>query len=227
MDEMTVSPPPDIAARDYCLRGEAAYRRSSREDNELAATLCRKALEIDPGDAPAYVGLSDVYTQRGHNLGLDRAWLDAAIEAADKAIALDPQLAGAHRSLAVACLHKGWLRKGLEASREAFRLDPADAAAAQMIGWMLWFTGRADQAVPWMEQGVALQPADPWTHFYAGNAYLGIADFPRAAARYGRAVELQPNFSSGHAGLIFTHLSQGADDQAREQAAMFRASPPD
>lgn len=218
---------PDATARDFCLQGESYYRRSTREDNATAAALFTKALEWDPGHAEAYVGLSDVYTQRGHNLGLDRAWLDAAIDAANRAIGLDPTLAAAYRSLAVVYLHKGWLRKGLAAAREAFELKPDDSVAAQMIGWMLWFTGRADEAVPWMEQGVALQPTDPWAYFYAGNAYLGSTDYPRAEAMYGRSVELQPNLSSGHAGLIFTYLSQGKDAQAGEQASSFRAAPPD
>jgi tetratricopeptide (TPR) repeat protein len=64
-------------------------------------------------------------------------------------------------------------------------------------------------------------------YFYAGNAYLGIADFSLAAARYSHAIMLQANFSSGHAGLIFTHLSRGADAQATKQAESFLACPPD
>lgn len=96
-----------------------------------------------------------------------------------------------------------------------------------MIGCTLWFKGRADEAVPWMEKGVALQPTDPWANFYAGNAYLAITHYPRAEAMYARSVELQPNLSSGHAGLIFTYLSQGKDAQAGEQVASFRAGPPD
>lgn len=217
----------ETTAREYCYQGETHYKRRRREDNRTAAAMFTRALEIDPAYAPAYIGLSDVYRQRAHNLGLDRAWLDAAIQMASAAIALAPQSSGAHRALATACAQKGWLRRGLKAAQQAIQLDPSDAAVAQMVGWLLWFTGRADEAVSWMEQAVALQPADPWMHFYAGNAYLGIADFPQAASRYGQAVALQANLSSGHAGLIFTHLSHGADDLAREQAAIFLASEPD
>src|SRR5687767_9574676 len=100
------------SAREYLLQAEDRRRWGTRADSEEAETLYRRALDCDPEYAPAYAGLGALYVQRAHNLGLGRTWLDAAIEAAERAIALDSGLADAHRAVASACTHKGWLRRG-------------------------------------------------------------------------------------------------------------------
>ena len=136
------------SAQEYRSRAEDRRRRATRAASEKAEALYRRALVSDSTYAPALAGLGALYVQRAHNLGLGRTWLNEAITAAEQAIVLDPQLADAHRAVASACTHKGWLRRGLEANRRSYELAPS-AMAAQGIGWTLWFTGRADEALPW------------------------------------------------------------------------------
>ncbi len=104
-------------------------------------------------------------------------------------------------------------------------LDPNDVSALRDLGWLLWFTGRAHEALPLLKRALALDPAFRWSHFWLGNAYLALALYEDAEAMYGKAVALKPNLSSGHIGLICTYLSQGKYEHAVEQNRRFRANP--
>ncbi len=90
-------------AHDYCLRGREHYARANRQDNVTAVACFRTALDLDPACAAAYVGLSLAYSQRVTALDLARTWLDEAVTAAEKAIAIDPHLPAAYRAIWTAC----------------------------------------------------------------------------------------------------------------------------
>jgi hypothetical protein len=49
------------------------------------------------------------------------------------------------------------------------QLDPADTAAHVRGGWVLWFTGRPGEALPWLGTAVEQEPGDRWIHFFLGN----------------------------------------------------------
>ncbi len=212
-------------ARDYCLRGQEHHARADRQDNEAAVACFQRALDLDPACAAAYVGLSLAYSQRVTALGLARTWLDEAVTAAEKAIAIDSHLPAAYRALWTACYPRQRQRTMEDAIRKVVDLDPGDASALRDLGWLLWFTGRADQALPLLKRALALDPALRWTHFYLGNAHLALELYEEAEAMYGKAVALKPDLSSGHIGLICTYLSQGKDEPAVEQNRRFRANP--
>lgn len=214
-------------AHDYCLRGREHYARANRQDNETAVACFRTALDLDPACAAAYVGLSLAYSQRVTALDLARTWLDEAVTAAEKAIAIDSHLPAAHRAIWTACYPRQRQRTMEDAIRKMVDLDPNDVSALRDLGWLLWFTGRAHEALPLLKRALTLDPPFRWSHFWLGNAYLALALYEDAEAMYGKAVALKPNLSSGHIGLICTYLSQGKYEQAVEQNRRFRANPDD
>ena len=91
--------PSDLTAYDLYLLGSAAIYRETPEDNEEAIALLKRSLEIDPGLARAWRALSLAYLQKTW-------WADTAedrrlgLEAAERAVKLDPQDADAHAVLA-------------------------------------------------------------------------------------------------------------------------------
>lgn len=211
-------------AHDYCLQGQEHCSRGNRQDNEAAVAYFQKALELEPTCAPAYAGLSLAYVQRAGPLGMGRNWLDDAISAGEKAVGIAPDLVEGYRALSTAYYRKGWHRKQLEASRQLLALDPKQASGPLNPGWPLWFTGHADEALPYLKSALAVAPTSAWAHFYVGNASLALELYDLAEEMYGKAVELS-NLSSGHIGLICTYLSQGKEGQARAQNQRFRANP--
>lgn len=93
------------------------------------------------------------------------------------------------------------------------------------MGWLLWFTGHADEALPHLKKALEIDPQSHWGHFFMGNASLALELYERAEEMYGKALELKGDLSSGHIGLICTYLSQGKREQAIEQNMHFRANP--
>ncbi len=213
---------------DYYLQGKELLAHNTPEDNDAAIACFQKALELDATYAPAYAGLSLAYAQRaaplGLGLGLGSNWLDNAISAAEKAIEIAPNLDESYCALATAYYRKGWHRKQVEASRKLLELNPNQASGVLNPGWPLWFTGHADEALPYLKNALALAPASAWAYFYVGNASLALELYDQAEEMYGKAVELE-NLSSGQIGLICTYLSEGKQEQAIEQNRRFRASP--
>ncbi len=212
-------------AHDNYLQGKEYYVRRSGDDNNAAVGCFKRALELDARYALAYVGLSLTYSQRAINLGFGRAWLDEAIAAAEKAIEIDENLAEAYRALWVAYYPKLLLRKMREVANRVIELNPNDGEPLRDMGWLLWFTGHADEALPHLKKALAIDPTSHWGHFFLGNASLALEMYDLAEEEYGKALELKPALSSGHIGLICTYLSQGQQEQAIEQNRHFRANP--
>ena len=152
----------------------------------------------------------------------DRA--EAAISLLERAIELEPSHGDAYLALASIYRARGWLRRELALWLGRFDLDPGDPEASERIGWILWFIGRARDALPWLERTVALWPSGRWATFYRGNAYLWLQDYDRARQMYGRQLELQPDHSSAHAGYLWTLLAAGNDEEARVRMPVIRSN---
>ncbi len=137
-------------AHDCYLQGKELYDRNTREDNDASVALFKKAIELDPNYAQAYVGLTLAYNRlRAHGVDRGSSWRDA-ITAGEKAIALDPDLAEAYLALWSAYWPKRWLRKLREGASRRVELNPNDADALEDLGWMLWLAGHADEALPYL-----------------------------------------------------------------------------
>ena len=103
-------------------------------------------------------------------------------------------------------------------------MDPTDPDAHERIGWILWFTGRAEESLPWLERNLALRPNGKWGRFYIGNANLILGRYAEAERAYRSAIEAQPDLSSAHAGLSWTLFAAGRVDEARAQCDRMRTT---
>ena len=89
----------NLAAYDLYLQGRDYYYRYQKDANETAIQLFKRAIRLDLSYPLGYAGLGDAYALRVNRFGEPEVWADSAIAAAQKAIALDPDLAEAHKAL--------------------------------------------------------------------------------------------------------------------------------
>lgn len=134
------------------------------------------AIRRDPTFAPAYVGLANAHRELGTNLSGGEPSGQAQLkvmDAARKALELDPQLAEAHNLLA-AMDRSQWQWTEAEAEyRRAMELNPNDAGANfEYTNWLL-SQGRTEEAVAWGQRAHEHDPlavsgtAIAWVLFHA------------------------------------------------------------
>jgi adenylate cyclase len=87
-----------VESYEYFLRGRQLVRRFNRPGLEGGRQMFERAIEIDPGYAPAWAGLADSHSWTFEWWGGDQSNLDEADRASRKALELAPGLAEAHAS---------------------------------------------------------------------------------------------------------------------------------
>jgi tetratricopeptide (TPR) repeat protein len=206
----------------YAAEGLNELSRATVASNERAVQLFERAVSVDAGFGVAYMGLASAHVQRTDDLGLGPSWLEPAVKAGRRAIELDPSLGDAYVALGRAYRIRGWLREELQLWQRRTRLDDSDPNAKEKIGWVLWFTGRADESLRWLQAALALRPEGRWTHFFLGNANLSLRRFDEAERMYAKALELNPDHSSAQAGVIWTLLAAHRDEVAGSHLRRFQ-----
>jgi tetratricopeptide (TPR) repeat protein len=204
--------------------GTSALSEGTPESNERAVALFERALDTEPRFGPAYVGLAKAFLERADELRLGDQWFDQAVAAGEKAVELDPSSIEGCLTLSFAYRAKGYLRKELDLWQRRAQLVPDDTTARIRAGWVLWFTGRPDEALPMLQTAAAQRPEDRWVHFFLGNTNLALGDYDEAERMYRKTLEHYPNHSSAHAGVIWSLLAAGNDEEARSRLRLFQAS---
>jgi serine/threonine protein kinase/Tfp pilus assembly protein PilF len=208
----------NLTAYDYYLKGRDYYYRYHKQDNEIAIELFKKALELDLEYALAFAGLGDAYAQRTLKFGFASTWVDSAIEIANKAILLDPDLAEGYKALGLAYIAKSRIRQALEANHKAVQLNANHYPALINIGWSYFNLGRFEEALHYMKKSLALNPTGAYDCYGIGSVYLKLNDLAKAEKWFDRALELQPDFIYAHAKLVEMYLGQGKHQQAMEHS---------
>ncbi len=159
-----------------------------------------KAIEIDPGYALAYAGVSDAY----RSLALSAEYppketLEKSITAAKKAIELDDKLPEGHVTLAIATFWyaRDWPTTETEL-RTALELDPNSAIGHIYYAHFLSNMGRHAEAVKEAGKARAIDPVSPFVSALEGLFLMQAGRPDEAIAQYTKASEIDPNFWMPH-----------------------------
>jgi TolB-like protein/Tfp pilus assembly protein PilF len=143
------------------LQGQFALDKSnSRAEIDESIRYFQEAINTDATFAPAYVGLARAYDRLATVFIGVPPWQmrPRVIQAAQKALALDPTIAEAY--VLMAGVHQQqWHWADAEAGyRQALELNPNDAAAHRGLARWLMFQGRLDEALGWARRARELDP---------------------------------------------------------------------
>jgi serine/threonine-protein kinase len=206
---------------DAYLKGLPHLNKTTPEGQKIALQYFDLALEIDPNNALAHVGVSNVWALR-YQLGMvpRQEAMPLITEPIEKALELDNTLADAHEILAGYRCFTEWDWKGAEKGfQQALRLNPNLAGAHQVYSHLLCIMGRADEALPHIERALELDPLNPLTHHFYGIVLKFHRRYDDAIAAFRTALEIEPNFMPAK-GMIFVTL--GAKGMYDEVLAIWR-----
>jgi TolB-like protein/Flp pilus assembly protein TadD len=135
----------------YMETGTFTYPGQEAIDSGLskAESAARRALELDPGQASAYVALGNVLRDRFDWVNAEAAYREA--------LALDPDNAEAHQQFSEML---GATGRTSEAVRSAARATALDAAPIRynILAWSLSLDDRQEEAILAYERGILLDP---------------------------------------------------------------------
>jgi tetratricopeptide (TPR) repeat protein len=190
----------------------------TKEGLAEAERLFRKALEIDPQLARAYVGLAYVYEYR-LEFGLDTPADNQAkqMEAARNAVRLDPTDGETQLILGHAFAYQGMADQALEQFVKAETLAPNNADLLILIAWYLPQLGQPDRAVTLVEKALRLNPNYPyWYNQGIRYVYFFGRKFDKSV-KYAKLVT--DPFAADYACLAAASAMTGDMEGARVAAA--------
>lgn len=158
-----------LMARQYSVTGNLGDRGRS----EALIRLCRRAVQLDPNYARAWALIALTQTNMRFYLGGQG---DSGLEATDRALALDSDLADAHAAKAVYLVH---MRDFDGASSEiavALRLDPESYEVHRAAGRVGYAKRDLLGAIEHLEKASALMPTDYWSCGMLVSAYHAVGD---------------------------------------------------
>jgi adenylate cyclase len=207
-----------LEAYDLVLRGHEERKQTTREGNAEARRLFVKALDLDPGYASAYAGLSWTHLQSWQFLwSTDRASLERARELGERAIALDNTLADAYHLLGQIYLWQKEHDRAIAQAERAIALAPNDADGYETLAEILGWSGRAEESVRIIRHAMRLNPRYPFFYLWTlGHAYYLLERRQEALDAFGRIVQLNPNFVPAHAYRAVLLSELGRMKEARE-----------
>ncbi len=213
---VTRSRPVDHEAYNLTLKGRFFVERLGQKDFERAVEYFRQAHERDPEYAPAWAGLSKAYAGQADNGYVPTAdGYRRAREAAEKALALDPQLADAHLAM-------GWIQHSYDwnwaaadvSNRKALALEPGNAQVLRYSGRLAVTLGRWSEAIDLMNKAIERDPLQPNAYSNLGLVLQAVNRDTEAEAAIRKALELDPDGSSRHRALGRVLLLQDKTDAA-------------
>ncbi|HEX6307486.1 MAG TPA: protein kinase [Longimicrobiales bacterium] len=197
------------------LEGRHFWNKRDIESFRKAVTLFREAVDRDPLYAPAWAGLADSYEMLSSSMNSPEQAIQVARAAAERALAIDADLAEAHTALATILLNQelDW-SEAERHFRQALALNPSYALAHQRYSALLAGTGRLDEAVRSSQRAQELDPLSLYARASAGyNLYLARR-YAEARVQLEATRDLDPDFGLTHLNLVLLHLQTRSYDRA-------------
>jgi adenylate cyclase len=207
------------------LLGRYEFAKYTQTGWNNAIRYYEQALRIDPEFALAYCGLADNYAYMGSVVMPEKEAIAKEKEFAQKALELDPELAEAHMSLALALVAVYDWRNGLKEFDRALELNPNLAFAYELQAWTLNGLGRFDEAIAKTRKAVELDPLNPFFQMSLSFYQYWARQYDDAIAQSRKTLAMDPNSAISHVLLGLSFLKKG--DTAGAIAELQKSKAPD
>ena len=200
-----------VEAHNAYLQGHFYFQRRNLEDYRMAVGFFDQATRLDPDYALAYAERSEAWAWIG-DLSSEQqkeAWAAAGRDA-EKAVAIDPDLAEAHAALGWVRFYIEWkFAEGLAELRRAQQLSPWNPTANDLMARVVVYLRQFEEAEKLARQAIELDPLayQPRTSLARVLFTEGKLDEAEASGRMG--VELQPTAAGCRRWQVFVAIQRG------------------
>ena len=184
-------------AYDLYLKGRYFWnqRESGPGAMQRAIGFFQQAIALDSNFARAWAGLADAYSfLPGFASEPPGDAFAKAKAAAQRALALDSNLAEVHRSLGVIAVFHDWdWPTAAHELERALALDSTDASAHLFYAWYDRCMGRLDEALAESKTARRLDPLNQTFNARVGTMLMQMRRYREAEAALKQAIELDPS----------------------------------
>jgi adenylate cyclase len=208
-----------LMARQYSVIASLGDARMA----ESIMRLCRKALELDPNYAAAWALIAVTQVNLRFYMGLQS---DDGLAAAERAIALDPNLAEAHAAKGVVLTFQTKHGEALAEVQKALKLDPESYEVNKAAARLFYTMRNHAAAIVHFEKAADLMETDYWAcgmlnHSYnhAGDEEAARRAAQRTLARTEKIIAQDPNNGSAMGFAIDALAKLGEAERAKNLMA--------
>src|SRR5437899_6942122 len=222
---LTKKPTENQEAHRLYVLGRYEFAKYTQTGWNNAIRYYEQELKRDLNYALAYCGLADNYAYMGSVVMPEKEAIAKEKEFAQKALELDPELAEAHMSLALALVAVFDWRNGLKEFDRALELNPNLAFAYELQAWTLNGLGRFDEAIAKTRKAVELDPLNPFFQMSLSFYQYWARQYDDAIAQARKTLAMDPNSAISHVLLGLSFLKKG--DTAGAIAELQKSKTPD
>jgi DNA-binding SARP family transcriptional activator/TolB-like protein len=219
-EALRTRPTDNLQAYEDYLRGLYQWNKRNLDGWEAAIDHFQQSIEKDPSYASAHAMLSLTHSLLGYYSvtppAASRSW---ALEAAERAVALDNSLAEAHASLAYVEMSFEWDWAAADrASQEGLRLNPESTMALYSRATFLSWVGRHEEAVAVTKRAIELDPVAPHVSTWLGIYYFMARRYDEAIGHLNKVVALEPDYRDAHIWLCYSYAKKGMHEEAARES---------
>jgi eukaryotic-like serine/threonine-protein kinase len=206
----------NVEAYQLYLKGRYHWYKQIPESVRKSRDYFQQSIELDPGFAPGYAGLSEYYGLSAALAMMPGAEGWTLAEAAMiKARELDDTLPEVHNGLAAIRMfyYRDWQGAEREIKR-TIELNPKFAEVHCLHSFCLVVMGRLDDAVAQARRACELDPLSITYNRYLGNWLYYARDYDEAITQFHQALDLDPNNAPAHEDLGQVFHQAGQQQQA-------------
>ena len=222
--------PVNPEAYDHYLRGRFYLNRQTKDDNEAAIMALERAVGTDPTFAAAYAELAQAYVWKLFLFAPgEKQWAEKAFVAAEKALALDPDLAVAHlargRILWTPANHFPH-EKAIQEYRRAVALNPSLDEARNQLALVYCHIGAFNEALQESQKAVTTNPTNNLAQFRIGQT-LNLQGKYEEALSVLRAIPREANPELVGHQIVWALINLGRKEEASATVEQFLRDHPE
>jgi TolB-like protein/Flp pilus assembly protein TadD len=205
----------DTEAYQAYLKGRYYWNRRTAENIKKAIEQFKTATDRDPNYALAFVGLADCYAVLNEYAGTPTSETSPQAKAyAEKALAIDPQLAEPHATLGSTYNAMWQFDEAEKEYKRAIELNPNYPTAYHWYSIFLKDLGRYNEAAAAIKRGQELDPLSSVIAVNVSRLYQLQNDHDASIANSLKIIELDPNFEAAYEYLALSYSKRGKNTEA-------------
>jgi serine/threonine protein kinase/tetratricopeptide (TPR) repeat protein len=223
-DRLTSARHVDPESYEAYLKGRFFWNQATAPALEKSIEYFKQAIQRDPKNATAYVGLVDAYGILEQMAGLPMAENSSKKrEAARMALAIDDTLPDGHVALGSIKMELDWDWLGAEQEyKRAIELSPGYVSAYLWYAQLLNILGRHEEALECFKPALELDPLNPFIIANGAFRLYFLGRYDQGLAETRKLMEMHPDYWLNHWARGFLYAAKGmfTDAIAEHQKAV-------